>query len=752
MWANLGIRQKVFILFSILTLLPLIVIISIWLRTSRSQLVSAAINRQNIYLSSSADSINNQIAAKVSSVISQSQDSSVTNLDAEKAKLKLLQYANQENDVVRVALVDAEGNEKVVVANHELVSAFTNVKASEAFKVVTQISNDALIGEVTYQNSNPEITVSVPLLAFSKLGSQNLTSAEAIARRSGSDVKGALIVQLSISDLLSSILSNRIGGDSYTYVVDAKGKILAHPDVSFMKAHPDVSKTTQVAEFLAKPTNSIAPATTASEKGVRVISSSYSVKNTGWAVIIQEPVNSILEPSNTVVRLAIIIFSASALLSIGLSLFFSSNITRPISKLVKMTTDAGEGNLDLQIPIESTDEIGVLARRFNLMTYNLSHMISNMRTESMKLNVVLNSVDEGIVATDTLNNVVFSNISAAVLAGVLPTELNGKRFDSIFKLVDGKQPFVINPNSNTVAKDIIYISPNERIHFLDIAVNKIENDPEGISNIITLRDQTDERELEAMKLDFVSMAAHELRTPLTAVRGYLSLLSADKSSNLSVESRQSVERAQSSTKQIVGLINNLLNVSKIERGSLNLSYTKLDWAKTVISAINDHKFSADEKKISISYEGPDEGIPLMADELAIREVLNNLIANAIHYTDIDGAITVGVRAEEKYVTTYVRDTGIGMTPNILKHLFTKFYRAKGPLSSGSGGTGLGLYISKSIVELHQGKISVESEFGKGTTFTFSLPVYDAVQYEELGDQNSTGVKKSRGWITKNITG
>jgi hypothetical protein len=143
MWSNLGIRQKVFILFSVIALLPLIVIIAIWITTSRSQLIKAAVNRQNIYLTGSAESVNNALQAKINSVISHSQETSAINLDIEQAKLNLLQYANQESDVTRIALVDSNGNERVVVANHELVGTLTNVKTSDAFKVVTQLSNDS---------------------------------------------------------------------------------------------------------------------------------------------------------------------------------------------------------------------------------------------------------------------------------------------------------------------------------------------------------------------------------------------------------------------------------------------------------------------------------------------------------------------------------------------------------------------------------------------------------------------------------
>ncbi|MBA2279481.1 HAMP domain-containing protein [Candidatus Saccharibacteria bacterium] len=749
MWSSLGIRQKVFALFSVIALLPLVVISIIWLRSTHDQLKQAAVNRQNILLSSSAQRLNDALETEINSVITHSQESSVTGLNIDQAKINLMQYANQDSDVLRITLVDNNGNEKIVINNHEFSTSLNNIKSSEEFKVVSQVSNEVSVSDVIYTNEQPRIIIAVPLLSFSKLGDQNLTSAEALARRFGSDVKGALIVDISLDNPFQSVLTSEIGGDGYTYIVDAEGQLIAHPDPELIKNNANLSSVNQVSRFLAAPASIEVPSVTLSEKNSEVLSSHYRIKRTGWAIIGQEPINSIYAPYNQVVRLAVFIIIFAGIVSTLLSLLFSRNLTRPIRSLMAGTYQVAQGNLDLQIAKESKDEIGVLAERFNTMTGNLKQMITNLKTEGTKLNVVLNSVGEGIVATDSLNHVVFANISAAVLAGQLPSDLTGKPFKQIFTLSKNNTPFQVDPNSTEITKEVVFISPNKRLHYLDIFVNKIENDPDGIKNIITLRDQTDERELEMMKLDFVSMAAHELRTPLTAIRGYLSLLKTDANSNFSNNGVQSIERAQSSTDQLAGLISNLLNVSKIERGSLNLSYSKLDWVKTVREALDGHKFSALEKQVTLLYEGPTESVPLLADEISIKEVINNLIANAIHYTPENGRIIISVREEGDKVITSIKDSGLGIPANALSRLFAKFYRVKGGMASGSGGTGLGLYISKSIVELHKGKIWVESEEGQGSTFTFSLPSYNEVQYDELVRTKDMGVNKRRGWITKN---
>ena len=728
----------------------MLIISIILVRSLHTELETAAVNRQTILAKSSGQRFNDLLETKINSVITQSQDTDIINLDGDKAKVKLLQYVNQDSDILGLTLADNTGRVKVAIRNSQISLELGNLRSTEAFKVVTQRSNEVSIGEISYDSGNPTMQVVVPLISFGKLGDKNLTSTEAVVRRFGSDITGLMVVEYSLSNIWGSILRGAPGTSGSSYIVNAAGKLIAHPDSGRAKSNPDLKNVGQVAKFLDSPKAFGVPTFTQSPDNTEVLSAHYPIARTGWAVITQEPQATIFAPSNKIAQLATSVFLLATIASIIVSLLFSRNLTRPILSLVAGTSRISEGDLDHQIQVRSNDEIGVLAQRFNDMTSNLKQTISKFRTESTKLNIVLNSVGEGIIAVDNENRIVLANMSAAVLAGKLPTDINGQHFDEVFTLSKNNEPFKINPGSTEVYKDVAYISPSKRIHYIDIFANRVEDDPDGIESIITMRDQTDERDLELMKLDFVSMAAHELRTPITAIRGYLGLILEEKSL-MSEKGCESVERAQSSTKQLVGLVSNLLNVSKIENGKLNMIFTKLDWAKAVSSAIGDHKFTADENNIKLSYDGPEDNVWIMADEIAIKEVINNLIANSIHYTAKDGAVVVSMIVQDNEVITHVQDNGIGISPYGMKHLFTKFYRVKGGIASGSGGTGLGLYISKSVVELHNGRIWVESEEGKGSDFAFSLPSYDEVQYEKLTSKQVTGVNKRRGWITKNTT-
>lgn len=751
---KLNISQKTVALFLVTSLLPLAAINLYWLRSEQDALRTAAAQRQSMLTSNAAERVNQFVTTKINTVILHSQTSSVQQFQLDLAQQELAAFMYQDSDLERVSLVDATGQERLVMLSDtsKPQAELSNVSSSDAFRAATFLAGKEYISDVTLnEKKQPFITIAVPLVSFETRQSLgDLSTAERGIIRSSDDIKGVLIADINMENLWESVLSGGLGDQGYAYVVDARGSLITHPNTRF-ENNTDLGHVEQVAAFIKNKTEPSEPAVTVSEQNVEVLSSHYPVEKTGWAVIAQEPVENIFAPANEVATASLIIFAIAATIAIILSLLFSRTLIRPIRRLVDGASQIGKGNLDMTIPVDSTDEIGKLAEHFNTMAANLKSMVKNLRTESVKLGIVLNSVNEGIIAVDANNRIAFANVSAGALVGSTPVDIKGKSFSDVFTLSKNNKAFSPDFDNTGVSTDITHVSPsNKQLHYLDVYIHQIKDDPSGIKSIITLRDKTDERELEMMKLDFVSMAAHELRTPITAIRGYLGLVSSDNSSSLSSKTQQFIERAQASTSQLVGLISNLLNVSKIERGTLSMSYDKIDWAAVARDSVRDHEFSAKEKSISLTYEGPESGVHIIADELAIKEVINNLISNAIHYTGQNGHIAIKLEVDDSEILTTVEDNGAGIPKSAIPRLFTKFYRVRGGIASGSGGTGLGLYISRSIIEMHKGRIWVESEEGVGSQFKFSLPLYTDDLYSELVSKPNTGVKKSRGWITKNI--
>lgn len=361
-------------------------------------------------------------------------------------------------------------------------------------------------------------------------------------------------------------------------------------------------------------------------------------------------------------------------------------------------------------------------------------LVYNLVAERNKLSVTLAGITEGVFVVDKIGVISFFNEAAEKLFEVKAADVIGKKADEVLNITDQEGRIKVEyffPQEK-LSKDMVTYSrngvriqtPNGRINFANlIAANIVEGEEINLGAIVTLHDVSKEKELEEMKLDFVSMAAHELRTPLTSIRGYLSVLQEEIGKKLSEDQYSFLEKAFISSTQLAALVENLLSVSRIERGSLQIQLQVTDWGGILEEAYNNFLPQAKERKVGFTYVKPKQKLPLvLVDKFRISEVISNLISNALNYTPAGGSVEVSVEANATEVTTHVKDTGPGIPPSAIPKLFTKFFRVSGVLEQGSKGTGLGLYISKAIVDMHKGRIWVESELGKGSVFNFTVPV------------------------------
>jgi signal transduction histidine kinase len=230
------------------------------------------------------------------------------------------------------------------------------------------------------------------------------------------------------------------------------------------------------------------------------------------------------------------------------------------------------------------------------------------------------------------------------------------------------------------------------------------------------------QEANRLKTEFVSMVSHELRTPLTSIQGYADLLLEDK--QITGEERESLTIVKKNADRLLGLINDLLDLSRIEAGRVDLHRTSLDLAH-LISEVADSLRPLIEAKRQRFRLDLGEALPAVwADQDRVTQILTNLISNAHKYTLLEGSITVAVRRDDGFVCVDVSDTGIGLSPEDQAQLFTQFFRAHDRSPQADGGTGLGLVITRLLVELHGGRITVSSAPGQGSTFSFSLPVLE----------------------------
>lgn len=227
------------------------------------------------------------------------------------------------------------------------------------------------------------------------------------------------------------------------------------------------------------------------------------------------------------------------------------------------------------------------------------------------------------------------------------------------------------------------------------------------------------QEVNRLKSEFVSMVSHELRTPLTSIQGYAELLLEDE--QVAEEQRESLTLVKKNAERLLGLINDLLDLSRIEAGKLDLHRTSLDLARLIPEVAGSLRPLIEAKRQRISLDLSDALPTVWADADRVTQILTNLISNAHKYTLAEGSITVAARRDDGFVRVDVIDTGIGLSPEDQARLFTKYFRAHDRSPQAGAGTGLGLVITRLLVELHGGRITVSSAPGKGSTFSFSLP-------------------------------
>lgn len=266
--------------------------------------------------------------------------------------------------------------------------------------------------------------------------------------------------------------------------------------------------------------------------------------------------------------------------------------------------------------------------------------------------------------------------------------------------------------------------------------------------IITLMERTAEYQPEDDSLDFIAFAAHELRGPITVIRGYLDVLGDELQDELAEDQKELMKRLVVSANRLSSYINNILNASRYDRRHLKVHLGEDSIADIYDTIRDDMQLRASSQNRMLAVSIP-EGLPtIAADRASISEVLSNLIDNAIKYSNEGGVVNVTANADGDSVKVAIEDHGIGMPSNVVSSLFHKFYRSHRSRETVAG-TGIGLYISKAIVESHGGKISVRSVEGQGSTFEFNLPVYSTVAEKLNADNNSNESlidHNGEGWI------
>jgi two-component system, OmpR family, sensor histidine kinase VicK len=386
-----------------------------------------------------------------------------------------------------------------------------------------------------------------------------------------------------------------------------------------------------------------------------------------------------------------------------------------------------------------------------------------IRDEKLKSSIILSAIEDGVVLLDTNKNIQSFNEGASNITGWPVDEALKLNCDAVLKLEDEKNvaltddanPFnQIFQKSTSIHDDTrMLITRSDKRLAISLSISPLLNESgEVTAAVAVFRDVSQQRIEEQRRAEFISTASHEMRTPVAAIEGYLALALNDKVSTIDTRARNYLEKAHTSTQHLGKLFQDLLTSAKAEDGRLSNHPIIIEMSSYLEKLTEDLKFSAEKRGLFSEFilgasdvidasAGANVVKPLYyvhADPDRLREVITNLFDNAVKYTE-SGKVTVGLTANDEVVQFYVKDTGAGIPPEDLPHLFQKFYRVDNSATRTIGGTGLGLFISRKVIELYSGHVWTESELGKGSTFFVNLPRINAQKANQmqLAEQSKT---------------
>lgn len=351
-----------------------------------------------------------------------------------------------------------------------------------------------------------------------------------------------------------------------------------------------------------------------------------------------------------------------------------------------------------------------------------------------KTKAILENIADYVFVVDRDYKITMMNKAACQLVGCPVDKSVGRHYSDVFNFVYEKTRRINDQFiKSAIEKGIITEISNhtlliklggEEIPVLDSAAPIKNKDNQVTGCVVVFRDITKERNIDKIKTEFVSIASHQLRTPLTGIKWFLELLLNQKIGSLNDKQVDFLNQVALSNERMISLVGDLLSVSRIEAGGQKFQIVKrnINVASIIKGIIADNAILIKEKKVKISSCADKmPKIMALADHDHIRQVFQNLITNAIKYSNNNGLVEIGCSQKNKEIVFYIKDQGVGIPLNQHKRVFDKFFRADNVITKETSGTGLGLYIAKAIIEGHNGRIWFESQEDHGTTFYFSLP-------------------------------
>ena len=401
-------------------------------------------------------------------------------------------------------------------------------------------------------------------------------------------------------------------------------------------------------------------------------------------------------------------------LAVLMAYVFAKTLTGPIHQLTVKAKLLAEGDLKQTVEVYSEDEIGQLAESFNYMASELNKTVGEAFREKNKLEAILHNMTDGVISFDKNGNISHANTVAAEMLEVDKLDFTLDTFTRKYDLELDEQGRDVEDG---MAVQLQYTFPvGEK--YINASFSPYFNETEEIEGIVVvLQDITKQKKLDNMRKEFVANVSHEMRTPLTTIKSYTETLmyGALEEKDMAMEFLNIIN---TETDRMSFLVRDLLQLSRFDNKQVQFKFSKVYINEFISENVRQNKIHAENKKQNLILElWPDDNAYVVADRDRVNQVINNITTNAIKYSPEGATIRIYVTEDKMYYKINVSDTGMGISKEDLPRIFERFYRVDKARSRAMGGTGLGLAIAKEIMEGHDGKLTAESEYGKGTTMT-----------------------------------
>jgi PAS domain S-box len=426
------------------------------------------------------------------------------------------------------------------------------------------------------------------------------------------------------------------------------------------------------------------------------------------------PLTEINKPLRYISRTIIGGAAIAAIIAILLAIQISRATTEPVKKLTQMSRRLAQGELDQKIKVTSKDEVGELAGAFNQMVAKLKEMVALLTAERDKMSAILSNMADGIIVVDGEGKVNMINRAAEATFQLSWDKAQGQTF--IEMVHDHELDDVLQKCLKTGEQQagLVEIEPGKQ--FLGVIATPLRG---RAGSVVLLQNLTELRRLETVRRDFIANISHELRTPLSSLKILAETLQQGAINDPAV-AKDFLDKINAETDRLAQMVGELGELSRIESGEASLNVRPTDIGEIAMQAMERLEAQADRVGLDLVMNIP-QGLPeIPADRERVEQALVNLLHNAIKFTPSGGRISISAKIEDDNALISVVDNGVGIPADDLPRIFERFYKAD--KARAGGGTGLGLAIAKHIVEAHGGKIWAESVEGKGSTFTFTLPI------------------------------